>query len=476
MSYATMTKKLENNSIDENAKIAEEVIIESQENKINAQRHFLESNEQNIDAMINSEIDNDNDNNNSTDNNNVDEFISKKVDGEQISFMESIRQNMNVINDSESYDSDDEYSSINDNNISSAINLPNNNDPEFEKRKRKAMINAKPYEAILKKRLIENEASRLTLCCQNKDNNINDITSDNNDDNNLLQDYLFMHLPLEDGGIRTCGVCVKSNGLFKSISLNDYLKDNNLCEYCMEILDTDIDNTNISELGINENRLHKTCRHLLSINALHYYVDLKNYSDFISIGKICNNNQYIMKCDLCDKRGGILQIFSLQSGARSNLSPPNLMSSHINSQEVINEGENISHSSDEVRVWIGHPICITSLINSKQLEPKYIVTSKSTDTNMISNHSRDDSIINYFSVFDKNMNSGVCTICGSQKGLVFTCGSPFCAVQAHNLCAKMESWYLGEANNISDMNKEENSTVFLCPLHSTSNNTSSFDV
>jgi len=308
-------------------------------------------------------------------------------------------------------------------------------DAEFLKRKRKAISNAKSREYMLKKRLLENEASRIASCFRHAANS-----------SKVEADFLFVHLPLEDGGIRSCGFNVSSGA---PSSIQNFLTENNACGYCIEPITNSEDHT-IFRLGDVPCNFHKSCAHFLHVNALNRFISARNYTQFITAGGIVqySSDGRHAVCGLCDKSGGALQSLTISNECwKSNESKP--------------------------RSFFGHPVCVASLIESKQLERKFRITSPN-EVSTEDSSSGDENLDSDMCMFDRNMDSGYCVVCGSHRGLVTSCSSPLCSVQVHHMCARREKWNLeqnvvtGENQNDATNNADGSRAcaVFLCPLHS----------
>jgi hypothetical protein len=310
-------------------------------------------------------------------------------------------------------------------------------DPGFLKRKRKAMSASRPYDLVLKKRLLDCEASRISSCFQNAGKN--DASA-----------FLFLHLPLEDGGLKTTGLNVSSGA---PTSIQGFLEENDLCSYCIEPI-VDSDDLTSMQIGAVRYNFHKVCTSFLATNVLRNFVEARNYAQYLSIAEVYQYSSLedSVVCGLCDKGGGVLQSISLVGKGLNKNVPLSDSSSELKAID-----------DDQINI-LAHPICVASLIESKQLESKNIPNVHG----MPNEPSKSD-----ICTFDRNFNGGYCTICGSHRGLAYTCGSSCCAVQAHYMCAKREKWYLSSAEVGGD---DKNSTddnvspctgiIFMCPLHS----------
>ena len=378
------------------------------------------------------------------------------INGDQTRFMNSVQQSINVSSENNDYDSDESQSDE----TSQEIQPPNvTYDENYLKRKRKAMSTAKPFEDILKKRLLEMESSRLSACFHNADK------KHKGDEDNNESNFLFLQLPLEDGELRSCGFNVHPS---ISSSIQGYLEAHDCCAYCIDPIISSEDGVTV-KLGEVESKLHKSCAHFLSINALSSFIKSQQYQDFITAGKfyMYNDKNDPVKCELCDKGGGVLQAFSVTRVSTSALDGE-IMATHKVPSVT---GDSVEESD---RTLLAHPVCITALVQSKQLE----LQSKSESMDTISESSNDSG--NDYCSFEQTLHGGFCTLCGSHKGLMVTCGCRFCAVQAHYLCAKRAQWTLNQAvvgsgngqkehlrgdDQQTEGGGEQTSFVFLCPLH-----------
>ena len=349
---------------------------------------------------------------------------------DQTRFLKSIENSINMQNDAgEQYESDDSHNEEQENDMAQHTFSC---DANFLKRKRKALSISKPYESLLKKRLLERENSRLSSCFQNSEKYKDDVIGPD-------QNYLFLSLPLEDGGVRSCGFNTNSR---VSHSIQSYIARNKLCSYCIEPI-TPSESFTTLNLGVMECNFHKPCSHFLSVNATSKFIESRGCTNYISAGKLYNyrTNDDTTACRICVKNGGVLQVFSLLAAANP-LVRRAVDCGRFESQDHAP----LSHKTQPlIPRGVAHPLCLTSLILSNQLVPK----ANPDQSNFI-----------------ESLVGGYCTLCGSYDGLFLTCCCPSCAVQAHFMCAKKAQWRMDKKfrpNNGKSNALESN--IFLCPLH-----------
>ena len=296
-------------------------------------------------------------------------------------------------------------------------------DNGFLKRKSRAISRSKPHEYFLKRRLVEREALKLSAH-MNGDREVSGSSSS-----------IFIHVPLEDGGLRTCG----ANFLPDSPdSLNMFLQEKSVCAYCIEPLEVDDDVTEV-ELGVVMYKVHKCCGNFLAVNALRKFVSSGTHSDYVNVGEVYgyNNLDWTNVCHLCRKSGGVLQSSSIACTSK----PMEMLT-------VEDAKEEKRSSSKSVLI---HPLCLLSVVQSQQLIPKEkpaIVGS----------------LPDFFSVFSERMGCGICALCGSQEGHMFSCSSSICSVKVHFMCAIKAKWTSSCINFTTD-SAQKPIESFMCPMH-----------